>query len=88
MTNLIENIKSYFIKKDEGKSPLSAPEGMCPTCWGHDEWDNQYYKVVRDKHLLNKDIYSSFISKIVDKHVTTSHKHGNKYICTTCDKEL
>ena len=89
MKELIENIKSYFSKKEEGVKTVNAPDGMCPTCWGHDEWDNQYYKIVRDKHLLkNKDIYQSFISKIVDKHVTTTHKHENKYICTTCDKEL
>jgi len=87
MSSLIDNIKEYFSNKD--KKDDVAPKGMCPTCWGFDEWDNQYYEVIKDKHLLpNNDQYESFISKIVDKHVATTHKHENKYICTTCNKTI
>ena len=89
MSTIIENIKSFFKKKEEGKSKENAPEGMCAICWGHSEWDGEYYEIKRDKHLNPEgDIYESFISKIVDKHVNTTHKHENKYICITCDKEI
>ena len=89
MNTIIENIKTYFSKKDKGEETKSAPEGTCPICWGHNEWDGQYYKVIKDKHLKpGEDIYESFISKIVDQHVKTTHKHENKYICTSCDKAI
>jgi len=89
MNTIIENIKSYFAKKDKGEQTEAAPQEMCPICWGHSEWDGHYYEIVKDKHLTpNKDIYESFISKIVDKHVASTHRHENKYICTTCDKEI
>ena len=89
MKNIIENIKAYFSDKEKGKSTEVAPIGMCPICWGHSEWDGEYYELKKDKHLTpGTDIYESFISKIVDKHVDTTHKHENKYICTTCDKEI
>ena len=86
---IIENIKTYFAKKEKGEETKLAPENMCPVCWGHSEWDGQYYEIIKDKHLIpGNKIYESFISKIVDKHVKTTHKHENKYICLTCDKEI
>jgi hypothetical protein len=89
MTTLLKSINTYFSKKDKGEETNSAPEGMCPICWGHSEYDGQYYKVIKDKHLTpENDIYKSFISEIVDKHVNSTHKHKDKYICTTCDKEI
>ena len=89
MGTLIENIKSYFDKKERGEETANAPDGMCPTCWGHSEWEGQFYEIKKDKHLIpEKKIYESFISKIVDEHVNTTHTHENKYICTTCDKEI
>jgi hypothetical protein len=89
MATILENIKSYFVKKDNQEKVNSAPEGVCPTCWGQSEWDGQYYELQKDKHLIpGGDIYESFISKVVDKHVNSTHKHEDKYICTTCDKEI
>ena len=37
--NLIENIKAYFKKKSENKETGNAPEGVCPNCWGRQEWE-------------------------------------------------
>jgi hypothetical protein len=89
MNKLVESIKNYFSKKEKGEDTGAAPEGMCPVCWGHSEWDGEYYELKKDKHLVpGSDVYESFISKIVDKHVATTHKHEDKYICTTCNKAI
>jgi hypothetical protein len=89
MSTIIENIRDFFSKKQKGEETGLAPDGVCSICWGHTEWDGEYYEIVRDKHLLpGSDRYESFISKIADKHVNTTHKHGNKYICTSCNKEI
>ncbi|MGB0888547.1 MAG: hypothetical protein ACPGSL_10525 [Vicingaceae bacterium] len=89
MANIIENIKNYFKRKENNHNTSEAPEGVCKICWGHDEWDGKYYKIIKDKHLTpGDDIYESFISKIANKHVNTTHKHENKYICTTCNKDI
>ena len=88
MKTIINNIKNYFTQKDKGES-IATPIGMCILCWGHSEWDGEYYELKRDKHLTpGSDIYESFISKIADKHVKSTHKHENKYICTTCNNEI
>ena len=89
MKEIAQNIKDYFSKKDRSEESRNAPNGVCPTCWGVDEWDDEYYNVIRDKHLTpGNDIYESFISKIVDKHLNTTHKHENVYVCITCDREI
>jgi len=89
MSSIIANIKTYFSKKKTGEDTANAPVGMCPICWGHNEWDGQYYEIVKDRHAKpGDDIYDSFISKIADEHVRTTHNLKDKYICTTCDKAI
>jgi len=89
MSSILENSKTFFDNKDQGEKTGNAPESMCPDCWGYNEWEWQYYEVIKDKHLIpGKDIYESFISKIVDKHVNTTHQHKNIYICITCGKKI
>ncbi|MGB1039346.1 MAG: hypothetical protein ACPGVD_00570 [Flavobacteriales bacterium] len=89
MSTIAENIKEFFSKKDKGEKVGEAPEGMCPVCWGHSEWDGEYYEIKKDKHLTpGEDKYDSFISKIVDKHVNNTHKHENVYQCKTCKIEI
>jgi len=89
MNAIAQNIKNYFSKKLKGEKTAAAPEGMCPNCWGHNEWDGEFYKIIKDKHTIpGGEVYESFISKIVDKHVETTHIHEDKYICTTCNLEI
>lgn len=88
MESIIENIKLFFAKKDNGEKTSASPKGMCPDCWGHSEWEGKYYEVIKDKHLTKSNIYESFISKIVNQHVLTVHKHENKYICISCKTEI
>lgn len=89
MERIINSIKEYFKKKEKGQQENEIPDLVCPTCWGYNEWDGEFYDVIKDKHLIpSNDNYSSFISKVVDKHISTTHKHEDKYICLTCNKEI
>ena len=83
------NIRVYFLKKEKKENVVESPVVTYPTFRGYDEWDCDCYDVVKDKHLTpNKDVYESFISKIVDNYVKTIYKHQNKYVCLNCDKEI
>ena len=85
--NIKESILSYFSKEKSERA--EAPTGSCPICWGRTEWDGQLYELKKDKHFKpDGDIYNTFINKIVEVHVETTHKHEDKYICITCDKEI
>ncbi len=89
MISIVDSIRSYFSKKaNDQKTPL-VPEGTCPTCWGRNEWDGQFYEIIKDKHAQpGSATYDSFISKVVDEHVRTTHQLKNKYVCVTCDKDI
>ena len=89
MSAIAENIKNFFRKKDNKEEGGPAPEGICPVCWGHSEWDGEYYEIKKDKHKENfENIYENFISKVMDKHVDTQHKHEDHYVCTTCKTRI
>lgn len=83
-----QNIQSYF-NSLFNKQDASTPQGICPTCWGVDEWDGHFYEVIKDKHTIpGSETYASFISKVVDKYVKTTHTHEDRITCLTCDKEI
>ncbi len=85
---IIERIKNYFSKKRKGEETGAAPEGVCPNCWGKQEWDGHFFELIKDPHLTPEGRrYQSFISKVVDQHVGSLHKHGDRYVCTTCGLE-
>ncbi len=87
--NLVDNIHKYFVKKDKGEPIGKSPEGTCSVCWGQNEWDGEYYKIIKDKHALpGGQVYVNFISKIVNEHVRTTHNLKDKYVCVTCNKEI
>ncbi|MBL4707881.1 MAG: hypothetical protein JKY48_05505 [Flavobacteriales bacterium] len=82
MNIYFENKKNYSIAQ---KSKVSVITASCPNCWGHNEWDGKYYEALKDRHL-KRNIYKSFISKIVDQYVIRVYKRENKYICKNCDQ--
>jgi len=45
-----------FLKKKGTSAETSAPEGVCPNCWGRDEYGGYFYERVKQENL---DINSS-----------------------------
>jgi len=82
---LLDNIRSYFRLKLEGKETASAPEGVCPNCWGKQEWDGQFYEKIKAKNSTPEmHTYSSFIHEVVQKLDKITLKEDT-YICTSCN---
>ncbi|NNL16822.1 MAG: hypothetical protein HKO81_09305 [Flavobacteriaceae bacterium] len=82
--SLIDSVKGYFKSKSQGKEVGKAPEGVCPNCWGKQEWDNEFYKIKKSKDSLpESEVYNSFIKDVViklDKITLTK----DTYTCETC----
>ncbi|MFT5078110.1 MAG: hypothetical protein ACI825_000506 [Planctomycetota bacterium] len=36
--SIIQNLKDYFKKKETNLDTGSAPAGVCPNCYGKQEW--------------------------------------------------
>lgn len=82
--NLIESIKTYFKNKTENKETQNAPEGVCPNCWGKQEWEGEYYKFVKGENgNPDKEVYNSFVKNVARKlEKITINK--DTYACETC----
>jgi hypothetical protein len=83
--NLIENIKRYFKSKTDNKETGKAPEGICPNCWGKQEWDGEYYKFVKGENgNPSKDTYNSFVKDVARK-LDKIIINKDTYTCETCN---
>lgn len=78
--NIIENLKNYFSKK----TTATTPEGICPNCWGKQEWDGQYYKkIIANNITPEHNEYNSFIHEVASKLDKITLKKDT-YTCETC----
>ena len=41
--SIAENIKKFFKAKSKHETTGAAPEGICPNCWGRQEWEGNYF---------------------------------------------
>lgn len=81
---LIENLKTYFKKKDKGEETGKAPVGVCPNCWGRYEYDGEYYSFMKGQNgNPSEEIYNNFVAEVARKLDKITIKE-NSYICETC----
>ena len=87
MYKLVQNI--IFRKSKNKKALLKTPNGVCPNCWGRQEWQGKAYEKMEEAGInpANKDQYSSFIKEFVKKYLQpiSLKPKGNGYVCTSCN---
>ncbi len=82
--SLVQSLKNYFKKKENNQETVSAPEGVCPNCWGSQDWDGEYYKFIKGQNgNPNEDTYTGFVQDVARKLDKITIKE-NTYICETC----
>jgi len=82
--NIIENVKTYFRVKSNGNTTLTAPENICPNCWGKQEWEGEFYKKIKANNItLKNNTYNNFIHEIAEKLDKIILKKDT-YQCETC----
>lgn len=82
--SIIENVKAYFSKKLNKEETGLAPEGVCPNCWGKQEWDGEYYKFIKGENgNPSTETYDNFIKDVTRKLDKITLKN-NAYVCETC----
>ena len=83
--NLIENLKTYFSNKQKIESSNNAPEGVCPNCWGKQEWEGHFYKKIKANNITPEhNTYNSFIHEVAEKLDKITLKEDT-YTCETCN---
>ncbi len=79
-----ENIKNYFNKKLLNQEAGMAPEGICPNCWGKQEWEGKFYEYMRVKNTTpESDTYNNFIKDVTRKLGKITLKEDS-FTCNTC----
>jgi len=88
--DLVKNILAYLKGKESG-AEAKAPEGVCPNCWGKQEYDGVVRELVEDKQIdvNNHSANHAFIQDFVVNHVNGIQlKKGNSgLVCSRCHTE-
>lgn len=90
--DIVDSILNYFKSKKGIKIPKNeqhAPEGLCPVCWGYQEYDGKIRKLFKDKQVdvnNHQDSYlliQDFVKKNVD---SLKLIEGEIESCPTCSE--
>ncbi len=68
----------------------TAPEGICPNCWGKQEYGGKYQQMVEDERIdvknhKKKDAFvKNFIVNFAQGITLKREENGNGYVCPKC----
>lgn len=86
---MIEKLISFF-KQSREETKGKIPEGVCPNCWGEQEYDNMVRELYVDKQIdvNNHEANYAFIQDFVLNKISGIKliKGNNSFICPTCRK--
>ena len=84
---MIETLISFF-KQSSKKTKNKAPAGLCPNCWGEQEYDKQIREMYEDKQIdvNNHSANYAFVQDFLVNHIEGIRlkKGNNGYECPTC----
>ena len=68
--SLLDTLSAFFSRPAE-ETANETPEGACPNCWGHYEYDGEIRQIARDRQIdvdSGREPYA-FIQEFVVKHI-------------------
>ncbi|MBX2797948.1 MAG: hypothetical protein KTR31_09775 [Myxococcales bacterium] len=85
--NLIDILTAFFGRSAE-QTQDEVPDGLCPNCWGHDEYDGQIRQRMKDRQINvnNGQERYAFIRDFAVTHVDgiRLRNHDSRNHCPTC----
>jgi hypothetical protein len=87
--DIVENILTHFEKYPQDANG-AAPEGLCPVCWGYQQYDQKIRILFRDKQIdvnNHRDKYL-LVQDFIRKHIDGIHlKEGKIESCQQCERQ-
>ena len=78
----------YFLKAHKRQDKEEAPEGLCPNCWGRQEYGGNFYEAVKNHGLDVNSKYPEigWIKDYAETHLKgiALHRQGDKLVCESC----
>lgn len=87
--NITESIYSFF-QKSERERENEAPEGLCPVCWGYQQYDGKVRDIIKDKQIdvnNHKDSYMLIQGFVKENLEGIKLKQGEVNSCPSCTCE-
>ncbi|HPI79365.1 MAG: hypothetical protein M9954_13595 [Cyclobacteriaceae bacterium] len=84
--NFFENFLEH-LRKPEEETRGKAPEGVCPVCWGYQEYDHKVRKLFKDDqvdviyHKMKYTRVRGFVKKYIEG---IRLREGEVQTCPTC----
>lgn len=77
-----------FLRKKGTPEQETSPEGLCPNCWGREEYGGQFFQAVRNQGLdvNSKDPDVGWVKEYASKHLSGIQliKENNSIACAKC----
>lgn len=69
--NLLQSLLNFLKKKDTPEEE-TFPEGVCPNCWGREEYGGQFYERVKKENFNpnDKNPTVGWINDYANKHLS------------------
>lgn len=87
---MIKKLAAFFQQSSEATKD-QTPEGVCPNCWGKQEYDNKIREMYKDQKIdaANNNSNHAFIQKFVVKYIDgiTLKKKGDSMVCPACGEK-
>ncbi len=84
---MIEELINFF-KQPSETTKTETPDGLCPSCWGYQEYDDKIRELYKDKQIdvNNHKANYSFVKEFIITHVDGIKlvKGNNSLECPTC----
>lgn len=86
--NLVNSIFSFFNKKGT-VTEQEFPSGVCPNCWGREEYGGYFYEAIKNENINIHDRNTSvgWVQDYANKHLSgiTFQRNENKELaCKKC----
>lgn len=85
---MIEKLIAFF-KKPKEETQGTAPEGVCPSCWGRYEYDDKVRESYKKKQIdvNNNKANHAFIQDFVVEHLEgiQLQQDGEQFKCPSCN---
>ncbi len=88
--NIIEKIIEH-VNKPQEVTKHTAADGICPVCWGFQEYDQKIRVLINDRQIEinNHQTKDMILRAFVTKHINGIHlQEGAIHTCPSCTHEV
>lgn len=77
-----------FLKNNPTPTAGATPEGICPNCWGRDEYGGKFYEAVKNNNtdVNSKNPNIGWVQDYANKHLAgiQLQQQNNELVCQKC----